>query len=116
MWKEQKGYYETYFDVKNKRRYIGPNIGFVMQLKYFEEKLKENNYDLEKNDFNNCLIVNELKRSLEINFSYIKKKKLNFYSNILNNIQKTINKEYNEISQILRKKKNSFFSKFDKFY
>ena len=30
MWKEQKGYYETYFDVKNKRRYIGPNIGFVM--------------------------------------------------------------------------------------
>ena len=21
MWKEQKGYYETYFDVKNKRRY-----------------------------------------------------------------------------------------------
>ena len=85
-------------------------------IKYFEEKLKENNYDLEKNDFNICLIVNELKRSLEINFSYIKKKKLNFYSNILNNIQKTINKEYNEISQILRKKKNSFFSKFDKFY
>ena len=64
-----------------------------MQLKYFEEKLKENNYDLEKNDFNNCLIVNELKRSLEINFSYIKKRKLNFYSNILNNIQKTISKE-----------------------
>ncbi len=62
MWKEQKGNYETYFVIKNKRRYIGPNIGFVMQLKYFEEKLKENNYDLEKNDFNNCLIVNELKK------------------------------------------------------
>ena len=31
-------------------------------IKYFEEKLKENNYDLEKNDFNNCLIVNELKK------------------------------------------------------
>ena len=48
MWKEQKGYYETYFAINNKRRYIGPNIGFVMELKYFEEKLKENNYDLEK--------------------------------------------------------------------
>ena len=60
MWKEQKGYYETYFDVKNKRRYIGPNIGFVMQLKYFEEQLKENNYDLEKIDFQN-FDLNELK-------------------------------------------------------
>ena len=44
MWKEQN--YETYFVVKNKRRYIGPNIGFAIQLKYFEEKLKENDYDL----------------------------------------------------------------------
>ena len=32
-----------------------------MQLKYFEEQLKENHYDLEKIDFNNSLIVNELK-------------------------------------------------------
>ena len=85
-------------------------------IKYFEEKLKENNYDLEKNDFNICLIVNELKRSLEINFSYIKKKKLNFYSNILNNIQKTISKEYNEIIKSVFEERKTFFSKFDKYY
>ena len=85
-------------------------------IKYFEEKLKENNYDLEKNDFNICLIVNELKRSLEINFSYIKKRKLNFYSNILNNIQKTISKEYNEIIESDFEERKTFFSKFDKYY
>ena len=116
MWKEQKGYYETYFDVKNKRRYIGPNGGFVLQLKFFDEELKKYNYALEKIDFNNCLIVNELKRSLEINFSYIKKKKLNFYRNILNNIQKTINKEYNEIIESDFEERKTFFSKFDKYY
>ena len=85
-------------------------------IKYFEEKLKENNYNLEKNDFNICLIVNELKRSLEINFSYIKKRKLNFYSNILNNIQKTISKEYNEIIESDFEERKTFFSKFDKYY
>ena len=60
LWKERKSYNETYFYVKNKRRYIGPNQGFVNQLKYFEQKLKENNYDLEKIDFQN-FDFNELK-------------------------------------------------------
>ena len=60
LWKERKSYNETYFYVKNKRRYIGPNQGFVNQLKYFEQKLKENNYDLEKIDFQN-FDLNELK-------------------------------------------------------
>ena len=53
MWKEQKGYNETYFAVKNKRRYIGPNGGFVLQLKFFDEELKKYNYALEKIQFNN---------------------------------------------------------------
>ena len=38
--------------IKIKERYIILNLGFVIQLKYFEEKLKENNYDLEKIKFN----------------------------------------------------------------
>jgi len=64
LWKNKKGYNETYFDVKNKRRYIGPNQGFVIQLKYFEQKLKESNYDLNKIDFTN-LDVKELNKKFE---------------------------------------------------
>ena len=37
LWKERKSYNETYFYVKNKRRYIGPNIGFIMQLKFLKK-------------------------------------------------------------------------------
>ena len=57
------------------------------------------------------------RRSLEINFSYIKKKQLNFFdSNILHNIQKTIKKEYNEIIESVFEERKIFFSKFDKYY
>ena len=63
MWKEKKGYNETYFFVKNKRRFIGPNEGFVSQLKLFEEKLKENNYNLGKIDFKNINIDELLKKN-----------------------------------------------------
>ena len=63
MWKEKKGYNETYFFVKNKRRFIGPNQGFVSQLKLFEEKLKENNYNLDKIDFKNINIDELLKKN-----------------------------------------------------
>ena len=47
---------------KIKERYIIPNVGFVIQLKYFEEKLKENKYDLWKIYFNNCLMLNKLRK------------------------------------------------------
>ena len=51
MWKAHSSFIDTYFFVKNKRRFIGPNEGFCLQLKYFEEVLKKNNYDLNKIDF-----------------------------------------------------------------
>ena len=51
MWKTHATYNEAYFFVKNRRRYISPNEGFVQQLKIFEKLLKENDYDLNKIDF-----------------------------------------------------------------
>ena len=51
MWKTHATYNEAYFFVKNRRRYISPNDGFVQQLKIFEKLLKENDYDLNKIDF-----------------------------------------------------------------
>ena len=50
MWKTHATYNEAYFFVKNRRRYISPNEGFVQQLKIFEKLLKENDYDLNKID------------------------------------------------------------------
>ena len=51
MYKTKKDYYPTYFFVKNKRKFISPNEGFVAQLLKFEKLLKENNYDLSKINF-----------------------------------------------------------------
>lgn len=51
MWKTKATYYESYFFVKNRRKYIAPNDGFVQQLKIFEKLLKDNNYDLNKIKF-----------------------------------------------------------------
>lgn len=47
MWKDKLSYQEAYFKVKNKRRYIDPNDGFVKQLQEFEKLLISNNYNLE---------------------------------------------------------------------
>ncbi len=51
MWKTRATFNETYFFVKNRRKYISPNEGFVAQLKIFEKLLKDNDYDLEKINF-----------------------------------------------------------------
>ena len=53
MYKEHKNYFQIYTEVKKKRNVIRPNFGFVFQLKYFENLLKDNNYDLKKIDFEN---------------------------------------------------------------
>ena len=50
MWKNKKPYKEVY-DMVYKQRMIGPNLGFRQQLLILEQKLKENNYDLDKIDF-----------------------------------------------------------------
>ena len=51
MYKTKKDYYTTYFSVKNKRKFISPNEGFVGQLLKFDKLLKDNNYDLSKIEF-----------------------------------------------------------------
>ena len=57
MYKEHKKYFQIYSEVKKKRSIIIPNFGFVFQLKYFENLLIENNYDLKKIDFENIDMI-----------------------------------------------------------
>ena len=52
MWKTHSNFDDTYFFVKKRRPEIDPNNGFRRQLKKFQDLLKENNYDLNKIDFN----------------------------------------------------------------
>ena len=54
MWKTHCSYYDTYFFVKNRRRFIDPNDGFVEQLKLFEKLIKKDNYDLNKIEQYSC--------------------------------------------------------------
>ena len=56
MWKAHCSYYDAYFFVKNRRPFIDPNDGFVRQLKIFEDLLKNNEYDLNKINFNSISI------------------------------------------------------------
>ena len=51
MWKEHIKFKEAFDFVKEKRHSIEPNGGFIMQSKYFESLLNENNYDLRKINF-----------------------------------------------------------------
>ena len=57
MYKEHKKYFQIYSEVKKKRYIIKPNFGFVFQLKYFENLLIENNYNLGKIDFENIDMI-----------------------------------------------------------
>ncbi len=45
MWKTHCSYNDTFWFVKNRRKLISPNDGFVKQLKIFEDMIKKNNYD-----------------------------------------------------------------------
>ena len=56
MWKAHCSYYDAYFFVKSRRPFIDPNDGFLRQLKIFEDLLKNNEYDLNKIDFNSISI------------------------------------------------------------
>ena len=51
MWKEKKSFEEALGIVSKKRPCAFPNIGFRKQLKEFEKKLMENNYDLNRINF-----------------------------------------------------------------
>jgi protein-tyrosine phosphatase len=47
MWKNKLPYKDAYWFVKNKRKFISPNEGFVKQLKKFEEMLIKADYNLD---------------------------------------------------------------------
>ena len=53
MWAQKLSYQEALNFVENKRSSVFPNFGFRDQLKKFEKLLKDNDYDLDKIDFNN---------------------------------------------------------------
>ena len=52
MWKEKKSFKDILDFLSNKRSSVFPNDGFKDQLKLFEKLLKENDYDLNKINFN----------------------------------------------------------------
>ena len=45
MWKTHCSYNDTFLFVRNRRKLISPNEGFIKQLKIFEDMIKKNNYD-----------------------------------------------------------------------
>ena len=51
MWKTHSNFNEAYSFIKKIRPEIGPNNGFRRQLKLFEQLLHNNNYNLNKIDF-----------------------------------------------------------------
>ena len=51
MWKRKLNYEDAVNFVKEKRPFIWPNPGFREQLKIFDKKLIENNYDIDKIQF-----------------------------------------------------------------
>ena len=67
MYKEHKKYFQIYSEVKKKRNIIKPNFGFVFQLKYFENLLIENNYDLGKIDFENIDMIEKWNNFVNFN-------------------------------------------------
>ena len=50
MWKARCSLDDTYAFVLSRRIYIGPNDGFMEQLKFFDKLLKEKNYNLNEID------------------------------------------------------------------
>ena len=56
MWKTHSNFNDVYNFVKKRRPEIDPNNGFRRQLQLFHKLLLENNYDLNKIDFNSITI------------------------------------------------------------
>ena len=53
MWSQKVSFDDAYKMVREKRSCVFPNGGFIDQLKMFEKLLTENDYDLNKIDFDN---------------------------------------------------------------
>ena len=69
MWKKHIKYEDAFNFVKEKRKCIEPNEGFIIQLKYFDELLNKNNYDLRKINFIKGLNLRELYQQYNFNFN-----------------------------------------------
>ena len=67
MWKNHLKFNDAFNFVKEKRKCIEPNNGFIIQLRYFDILLNENNYDLRKINFFKGLNL----RDLYEKFNYI---------------------------------------------
>ena len=51
MWIKKMKYEDAFKFVKDKRKCVNPNIGFIAQLKIFENLLEKNEYNLDKINF-----------------------------------------------------------------
>ena len=51
MWDKKMSYKDAYAFAKGKRSIVWPNSGFAEQLQLFEKLLKENEYDIDKINF-----------------------------------------------------------------
>ena len=60
MWKYMLSYNDAFEYVNSKRPFIFPNKGFKIQLKLFETLLIDNNYDLNKIDFNHIFVPDKV--------------------------------------------------------
>ena len=56
MWKSHSSFNDTYLFVKKRRPEIDPNNGFRRQLNNFQKLLEDNNYDLDKINFESIKI------------------------------------------------------------
>ena len=56
MWKSHSSFNDTYLFIKKRRPEIDPNNGFRRQLNIFQKLLEDNNYDLNKNNFESIKI------------------------------------------------------------
>ena len=56
MWKSHSSFNDTYLFVKKRRPEIDPNNGFRRQLNSFQKLLEDNNYDLDKINFESVKI------------------------------------------------------------
>ena len=72
MWSQRITYEQALNVVRSKRFCINPNDGFKNQLKLFEKLLKENNYNLNRIQFNNIQLYKKINGYKNANnyFSY----------------------------------------------
>ena len=64
MWKTRCSLDDTYAFVLSRRIYIGPNDGFMEQLKFFDKLLKEKNYNL--NEIDSCAFASGERKENEL--------------------------------------------------